>query len=173
MLLCQCNLRLAKQSERLHAEPQVDAHSAAVVGVACDACNRMAVSVSQDGDVKRWGFKALKLHSELLLGCEALHLCLHPHSMLAALCCSDHVVRIVDAEQMVVVSPTPPLPQGPHCSPAVVLPGYEIHTVYLSTCPTHTHHLSLHVYCRLARSVTPLPWLDSDRGTARQRRQYG
>lgn len=85
----------------------MDAHSAAVVGVACDACNGMVVSVSQRGDLKRWGFKTRCLHSELPLGCEALHLCLHPHSKLAAVCCGDHVVRVVDAEQMAVVRAWP------------------------------------------------------------------
>ena len=63
----------------------------------------MAVTVSQHGDVKRWGVKTLKLHSELQLDAEALRLCMHPHSKLGAVCCGDHVVRLLDAEHMAVV----------------------------------------------------------------------
>lgn len=150
---CECDVRLARQkSERPHAEPQVDAHRAAVVGVACDARNRVAVSVSQRGDVKRWGFKTLKLHSELPLGCEALQLCLHPHSMLAAVCCGDHVVRIVDSEQMVVVRPILPRPTAHsplycqvHNSTGCTSRDHPSHAIHICISELHRRYGHTHV----------------------------
>eukprot|EP00892_Ulva_mutabilis_P007621 jgi/Ulvmu1/5230/UM022_0023.1 len=104
------NMQSGLHRGRFKAGDSASAHSAAVVGVACDACNRMVVSVSQRGDVKRWGFRTLRLEAELGLEAEALQLRLHPHSKLGAVCCGDHVVRLIDAEQMTVVRSPPELP---------------------------------------------------------------
>ena len=85
------------------AEPSQAAHDAPITGVGSDACNRFALSACRSGVLRTWHFKPRSLAATLTLpaGVTAMHL--HPHSMLAALACTDSVVRIVDAGRACIV----------------------------------------------------------------------
>lgn len=71
--------------------------------VAADACNKLLVSVSQEGALRTWHLKKGRLQDSLTLGTGVTRLSLHAHSMLAALACADLVVRVVDVERACVV----------------------------------------------------------------------
>jgi WD40 repeat protein len=89
----------------MHAGSASSAHNSAVVSVACEACNQYALSLAQDGCVQKWEFKTCKEIGSLEIGCPALKMCLHPHSQLAAVCCQDFSVQLIDSQQMAVVRP--------------------------------------------------------------------
>ena len=79
------------------------AHSAPIIGLAVDACNRRLLSVCQQGNVHAWDFKQFKMVDKLPLPCGAHLLDVHAHSQLAAVACSDMAVRVIDAQRARIV----------------------------------------------------------------------
>ncbi|GBF88408.1 hypothetical protein Rsub_01120 [Raphidocelis subcapitata] len=81
------------------APQRAPAHDGAVVGAAVDGANRLLVTLGAvDGALRVWDFKRQALLSEVAVGGGATHLALHPGSGLAAVACSDAVVRLYDVE---------------------------------------------------------------------------
>jgi U3 small nucleolar RNA-associated protein 21 len=83
------------------ADPQqrAPAHDGAVAGVAVDGANRLLVTLGAvDGALRVWDFKRQALVTEVAVGGGATHLALHPGSGLAAVACSDAVLRLYDVE---------------------------------------------------------------------------
>jgi U3 small nucleolar RNA-associated protein 21 len=74
-----------------------DAHTAAIVGMCCDASNRYLISGSLDGYVKLWNTK-LELEHTIEFGTPVNKLLLSPHSQLLAVACDDLVVRLYDID---------------------------------------------------------------------------
>jgi hypothetical protein len=85
------------------ADSGTNAHSSAIVSVACDACNQCVLSLSQDGCLHAWSFRHCRHQKTLHVDCGAVKMRLHPHTRLAALCCCDHSVRVADGQQMTLV----------------------------------------------------------------------
>jgi WD40 repeat protein len=52
---------VAARLQRLGLKPVQSAHDGAVVGLAVDSCNRLLVSISLDGMLRVWDFKAMKV----------------------------------------------------------------------------------------------------------------
>ena len=79
------------------------AHSSGIVSVECDSCNKSVLSLSQDGCMQSWNFRTCKRQEVLQMDCRAVKMRQHEHTRLAAVCCCDHSVRVVDAQQMTTV----------------------------------------------------------------------
>lgn len=50
-----------------------------------------------------WNFRTCRHQKTLQLDCRAVKMRQHEHTRLAVLCCCDHSVRVVDAQQMIIV----------------------------------------------------------------------
>ena len=74
------------------------AHTEMVRGIACDALNKYAVTGSQDGTVKFWGFQKGNLVKTNDLGAPVVHMCMHRESGLIAVACSDYTISVLDID---------------------------------------------------------------------------
>eukprot|EP00026_Physarum_polycephalum_P000231 Phypoly_transcript_00231.p1 GENE.Phypoly_transcript_00231~~Phypoly_transcript_00231.p1 ORF type:complete len:947 (+),score=145.37 Phypoly_transcript_00231:28-2841(+) len=74
-----------------------DTHTAAIVGMCCDASNRYLISGSLDGFVKLWNTK-LELEHIIDFGSPINKMALSPHSQLLAVACDDLIVRLYDID---------------------------------------------------------------------------
>lgn len=78
-------------------------HDAPIVGLDCDACNKLLVSVCQAGVFRTWHFKTAAPAERLALPSAVEAVAMHAHSLLVAVACTDAVIRVIDAQRCCAV----------------------------------------------------------------------
>lgn len=76
------------------AKRRARAHDGSVTGVAADACNKVLVTASLDGQLRIWDFKQQRLQGEVAVGSPVACLAHHPATSLVALAGDDFILRM-------------------------------------------------------------------------------